>query len=318
MKCLVTAIGSLSAEAVIGRLAQQPGVKIIGCNMYPASWTPASRLVNRFYNVPSAKSDNYINSLLEICQCENVTHIIALTDPEIDIISDHDEWFISRGIVLCMPSQSAVRMARDKLLIYEKFVNHPRISPILTADFQEVASTTFPLPWIAKPRRGRSSEGHIQITDVDALQFWRKRLANLDYLVQPYYEGSVMVVDVVRQPDDGTSVAVTRQELLRTTNGAGLTVRMQPNHACDVLAREIADSLNIRGCINVEFLVVDNIPLLMDVNPRFSAGVSFTIKAGYDMVKNHLNCFSNGKLDPCVVPRPDVYARGFVEYSLGN
>jgi carbamoyl-phosphate synthase large subunit len=35
----------------------------------------------------------------------------------------------------------------------------------------------------------------------------------------------------------------------------------------------------------------------MDINPRFSAGISFSILAGYDMVKNHLNCFMDNEIE---------------------
>ena len=83
MKCLVTSIGSMSAEAVICRLVLLPDVEVIGCNMYPAPWVPASRLVKRYYQVPSAKEEApYIDQLLKICQLEDVTHVIVLTDLE--------------------------------------------------------------------------------------------------------------------------------------------------------------------------------------------------------------------------------------------
>lgn len=170
-------------------------------------------------------------------------------------------------------------------------------------------------PLLAKPRRGRSSEGQVYIPDPTALKFWSEQLAEKGYVVQPHHSGDVMVVDVVRHPD-GQIAAMTRQELLRTTNGAGMTVRMQPRHICDALAREVAENLGMHGCINVEFLMVNDAPLLMDINPRFSAGVAFSIMAGYDMVANHLHCFIDKNLDPCPAPPSAVYARGFVEHSL--
>ena len=174
----------------------------------------------------------------------------------------------------------------------------------------------FSWPLIAKPRWGRSSEGQVNIPDAGALRFWGERLAEQDYVVQPFHAGDVLVVDVVRQYDSGVSVAMTRQELLRTTNGAGMAVRMLPGHVCGVQAAEAAEILDLQGCINLEFLLVDGTPLLMDVNPRFSAGVAFSIRAGYDMVINHLHCFDGGFLEPYFPPANIVYTRGFVEYSI--
>ena len=316
MKCLVTAIGSMSAEVVITHLALLPGVEVIGCNMYPAAWTPASRLVQRFHQVPSVKEEvAYLARLLQICQGEHISHVIALTDPEVDVLSIYQEKFSALGVVLCIPPRTAVQIARDKLEMYRRFAKHPRIRPILTTDFQEARFMAFSGPLLAKPRCGRSSEGQVQIFDAVALQFWGERLDGQDYVVQPLHIGDVMVVDVVRNPD-GHSATMTRQELLRTTNGAGMVVRMQPEHICDVLAQEVAETLGMYGCINVEFLMVNDAPLLMDINPRFSAGVVFSIMAGYDMVANHLRCFSDKNLEPCATAPNSVYARGFVEHSL--
>lgn len=316
MKCLVTATGSMSAEVVITHLALLPDVEIIGCNMHPAAWTPASRLVQRFHQVPSAKEETaYLVRLLQICQVERISHVIALTDPEVDVLSLHREKFAALGVVLCIPPHPAVQTARDKLEMYRRFANHPRIRPITTTDLRDIGFMAFSGPLLGKPRSGRSSEGQVYIPDAAALQFWGERLAGQDYVVQPLHTGNVMVVDVVRHPD-GQTVAMTRQELLRTTNGAGMTVRMQPGHICDVLAQEVADNLGMHGCINVEFLMVNDAPLLMDINPRFSAGVAFSIMAGYDMVANHLRCFSDKNLESCSAPPNSVYARGFIEYSL--
>lgn len=319
MKCLVTAIGSMSAEAVIGRLCLLPNLEVVGCNMYPASWTPASRLVQKFFQVPSAKDEAaYIAQMLIICQSEQISHIIALTDPEVDIISNHRRKFTALGIVLCISPHSALIIARDKMSVYRCFSKHPRIRPITTISLQNTESIAFSQPLVAKPRQGRSSEGLVYIPDAGALKFWRNRLDEQDYILQPFHPGDVMVVDIVRQPDGRTTATMTRQELLRTANGAGMAVRMRPNHICGTLAAEVADVLDLRGCVNMEFLVVDGEPLLMDINPRFSAGVAFSILAGYDMAVNHLRCFDGGSVEPCLPPADAVYARGFVEYSLQN
>lgn len=317
MRYLVTAIGSMSAEAVIQAIARRPNAAVVGCNMYPKEWTAASRLVERFHEVPSARdSQVYLSRLLDICMRERISHLIPLTDPEVDVLSADRQRFDEMGITLCISPQPAIRTARDKLALHQCFADHPRIHPIPTTYLQGEEHPGFPYPLLAKPRHGRSSEGQVHIADPSALQFWRSRLAGQDYIVQPRCAGDVFVTDVVRQPDGGRSAAMTRQELLRSPNGAGMTVRMQPGHACDALAVEAAKILGLYGCINLEFLVADGAPLLMDVNPRFSAGVAFSMMSGYDMVSNHLRCFDGGQITPCAPPPAKVYARGLVEYFL--
>jgi len=315
MRYLVTAIGSMSAEAVIQAITRQPDAVAVGCNMHPKEWTAASRLVERFHQVPSARhAQPYVARLLEICKDERISHVIPLTDPEVDALSANRQRFNDLGVTLCISPQPAIRTARDKLALHHCFTGHPRIRPIRTADLRDEVLSGFSYPLLAKPRHGRSSEGQANVPDAAALQFWRDRLSDQDYVIQPHCIGDVFVVDVVRQPDGRRSAAMTRRELLRTPNGAGMTVRMKPGHVCDALALEAANVLDMHGCINIEFLIVDGTPLLMDVNPRFSAGVAFSIISGYDMVSNHLRCFDGGQIEPCAPPPDMVYARGLVEY----
>lgn len=319
MKCLVTAIGSMSAEAVIGALKRRGDTTVVGCNIHPRDWVAASRRVDGFHQVaPAHDTPVYLAQLLDICTRDGITHIIALTDPEVDALSAQRELFQAIGVTLCLPHHSAVRLARDKLAVYRQFVGHPRIQPIPTWCLQDTPATGLSYPLLAKPRYGRSSEGLHVIADADALRYWQGRLASQDYIVQPLLKGEVFVTDVVLQADGSRSTAVTRQELLRTPNGAGMTVQMHPRHACDALATEVARHIGLHGCINVEFLIVDNQPCVMDINPRFSAGVSFSMLAGYDMVNNHLNCFNGNPIDAGSAVADTVFTRGYCDYTAGT
>ena len=85
--------------------------------------------------------------------------------------------------------------------------------------------------------------------------------------------------------------AVPRQELLRTKNGAGLTVQVKDAPDIIRLVSHIGNALGINGCVNMEFISNGGRYYLIDINPRFSAGVAFSVVSGYDMVNSHLNCF---------------------------
>lgn len=319
MNYLVTAIGSISAEAVIAGLRRQPGATVHGSNMHPQLWTAAARLVDGFHQVPPATdTSDYLCRLLEICTGECISHILPLTDPEVDVLSRHRQLFEERGITLCIPPRQAILLARDKLAIHHHFSGHSRIRTIPTAAPSLPLTAGVDYPLLAKPRFGRSSEGHIVITDPTAMEFWLDRIDHDSYIIQPRLQGDVYVTDVVRTPNGRMTVAIARRELLRTTNGAGMTVAMAPGHPCCALACEAAEAIGLHGCVNLEFLVVDNQPLLMDVNPRFSAGIAFTWMAGYDMVTNHLRCFApECAIDPAIQPPEGVYIRGMIEYP-GN
>lgn len=205
----------------------------------------------------------------------------------------------------------AVEICRDKWLMHETFAKAGDVRVIPTVRLEDAREENYPL--IAKPAKGRSSEGIVRIAGATELAHCRNTLSGKGYIVQPYLEGSVYVVDIVRQQSSGRQASTCRRELTRTSNGAGITVQMQSHEALEAAAGRVAAHLDINGCVNMEFMVTDRAAYLMDINPRFSAGVGFSRLAGYDMVSNHLRCFAGGDIDPTLIIAPAILTRRSVE-----
>lgn len=285
--------------------------------MYPADWTAASILVDTFHQIPPAcDAKAFVRELLEICRHSRVNFLIPLTDVEVDVLSPNRDLFRSAGTILCLSDQDAISKCRDKLKLYETFKGDDLIATIPTWDIDNLSESMSPFPLIAKPRSGRSSEGLLHIHTQRELDHHMTLLDGAGYIVQPHLEGSIHVTDIVRQQASGRCAAMTRRELLRTVNGAGLTVEMVRDEVLNNYAKHIATRLDINGCVNIEFLMHEGRALLMDINPRFSAGVAFTKLAGYDMVANHLRCFGSEPIEDCVPPRASIYTRHYVEISM--
>lgn len=65
--------------------------------------------------------------------------------------------------------------------------------------------------------------------------------------------------------------------------------------------------------MNFEFIKAENGYFLMDINPRFSAGIAFTTKSGYNLVKSHLNCFINKDIEKPVDYPDMIIAKSYIE-----
>ncbi len=302
---------------MIQSLRRLPQTRVLGVSTLPREWSANSVLLDAFHRVPPARDvPAYIARILEVCHMEQVTHVLPLIDLEVDAFSPYRKLFNDRGITLCMAPAETVHVARDKWLVYDRFRDHPLVHPIPTWKMEDPEVDNLPFPLHAKPRDGRSSEGLARIMDGDDLAYLRRKLRGRSYIVQPLLDGDVCVVDIVRQRASGQWAAMGRQELVRTSNGAGVTVLMLDEPALINAANQIALALNLDGCINIEFLVGGDWPLVMDINPRFSGGVEFTHRSGYDMVNNHLRCFTGDVLDPPVIPTPVIHARRYVETTF--
>lgn len=310
MNILISAIGSMSSEAVISSLRKSGDIKLIGCDIYANEWIAPSKLVDIFYQVPRADASNYVEELLSICIREDVRYIFPLTDPEVDVLTTHRGVFEEKGITICISPDDVIQICRNKKLFFDHLsgCKDLRLLPTHTIDsLSEIKNATL----VAKPKVGRSSEYFVIIDDREKLDLL---LDDKDkYIFQPLLNGTVVTVDIIRD-SFGNFFFIPREELLRTKNGAGITVRLFNDERITKSVRAIVSRLSFLGCVNVEFLYDGETYYLMDINPRFSAGVAFSQLTGYDFVRNHLRVFTGGRIEPGISYDSKVMCKRYVEF----
>lgn len=309
MRILITAIGSMSAECAIKHL-KNAGHFVVGCDIYPQEWHYETKLCDKFYRAPFAThEEEYIHFLLSLCEINKLEYLIPLTDLEIDVINKSKKLFEEKGIILCMQRSEVLHIARNKLELYKTFYEDENVPSLRTSLLSEMPFD-FPLPCIAKPYNGRSSEGLIRNATKEQIAV----IKNKDvYIVQEQITGDIFTVDYVRCAKTGNDVAVPRKELLRTKNGAGLTIQTVSDPSLIQLTSYIGNKLNINGCVNMEFILNNDKYYLIDINPRFSAGIAFTTNSGYDVVLNHLRCFNDEDIDKQIDIKEQIIIKKYDE-----
>ena len=226
------------------------------------------------------------------------------------MINAKRELFEQEGIVVCISSKETLKVARNKYSLYKAFKDDANVPSVPTYTLEDDLSR-LNYPCVAKPRDGRSSEGLCYLNNENQLNEI-KHISSC--IFQEKIAGSVCTVDYVREPLSGASFCVPREELLRTKNGAGTTVRIFRDETLEKLVKYIGQKLNISSFVNMEFIKNSTGYYLIDINPRFSAGIAFSCQTGYDFVNAHLACFMNNAL-----PKPISYSEGiaikyFVEW----
>ncbi len=305
---LVTAIGSYSADISIKTLKKM-GMRVVGCDIYDEKLIADAKNVDVFYQIPGAVSDDYIDRLLGICRMENISYILPLTDVEIDVINAHRKVF--EDYTLCFSDEDTILLCRDKFKLYQHLQENGIKELIKTGDIRDIH--LFSYPYIIKPRDGRSSLGVKVICDDIDINYIKTKVDISEYIVQPKICGDVVCVDVVC--DDVNTVCISRSELLRTYNGAGLSVQIFKDESLQELCLRIAKVLGVRGCVNFEF-IRDNYGKyhFLECNPRFSGGIEFSNIAGYNCVENHMNYFMHGLIKHHTTISEIYVARKYEEY----
>ena len=327
---LVTAIGSFSAVTVIESL-KKDGYRVVGCDIYPAEWIANSQIVDVFYKAPYATNrPAYEEFVKTVCKEEEVAYIMPLTDVEIDLFRVWTTAAEDTGAVVCMSERKMLDIIRDKKVLEEYLTPLgicDTIPGTLLSDVISEGKFKPDYPLVIKPVDGRSSQGLHIVKNAKEMEFVTALCGDdlSHYLVQPKISGPIITVDVVRNPETEECVCVPRRELLRTPNGAGTSVYVFKNAHLERQCKAIAKALNICGCVNFEF-VEEQEPIepnglgkwrFLECNPRFSGGLAFSAVAGYEMVRNHLNCFKGIGLEPEGEIRDQYVARRYTEFVTG-
>lgn len=290
MRALVTAIGSMSAECTVTSLNRM-GIEVVATDIYDQCYHPITTQCAAFVKVPRVFPDQkaYCEALLMAAQRYACSAIIPLTDPEVDVLSQERDFFVSHGVAIWLANAEAIIKARTKDCWERELAASRDFSLIPTYNNYEELSACYAGEFVAKKVNGRSSEG---ILFSDTNTFVLTKSYETGYVYQPFIEGDIITVDFVRHPQSLNVVAVPRKECMRTKNGAGTVVEILDPRLVGAAVEELATTLNLTGVMNCEFIRRDEQLYLMDINPRFSAGVSFSRMAGYDFIKADVDCYT--------------------------
>ena len=290
------------------------GHRVVGCDIYPREWNITSCEVDVFFQaVRAADGMGYTEQMLQAVERESVDYLIPLTDVEVDALCGAKERFAALGCTLCMPDEPAVRLCRDKLAMAESLSADKLCCTIPTVSPYGWTPREFPL--LLKPLRGRSSQGQVVVRSREAFFFALQERE--DFIAQPFIEGDVLTVDVARDTC-GNVQALTRRELLRTANGLGVTVRILPEHALDAVCASIAARARLVGVVNMEFIHHGEDYFFLEVNPRFSGGVGFSVLAGVDFPALNLICHTGGVIGERAEVAKMTLTRGVKVVRTGN
>ena len=292
---LITAIGSAAAGPVNDRL-HALGHRVIGCDLYPRAWNAVSGEVDEFFQIePASNTEAYLCRLFEAVERYRPDYLIPLTDVEVDVLCPLCSRLATLGCALCAPDASAARLCRDKQAMAQRLSSKGicRTIPTFSPYSRQPKPSEYPL--MLKPLRGRSSQG--QSVAHNQPEYAIALASRPDLIAQPYLKGDVYTVDVARDAH-GQTQALARRELLRTQNGLGTTVETLPEHPLNAICARIAETAGIVGVVNMEFISQGDDYYFLEVNPRFSGGIGFSVAAGIDFPALALLCRDGAAIGP--------------------
>lgn len=294
MRFLLTALGTNNNSTICKYLTKDSKNYVVGADIYPESYIPSTKLTSKFYQVSSVYNmSKYFDQIIDICRQEKIEFLFPVIDEEVAYFSEHIEEFDKIGVRISCSDKQSISICRNKLKTFELVQDKiPEIytKTVLASRWQPDATPAF-----MKPISGRASIGCVKIENKQQYEFYKSQLDLDDYIIQEFIEGQFFTVDFINDPVANSFACVARQELVRNKNGCGTVVKIIHDEFLEHVVARIAQCLNYRGIGNCEFIKSDNGKYhLIEINPRLSAGIDYSIRAGFDVIGNIISVIDGG------------------------
>jgi carbamoyl-phosphate synthase large subunit len=274
---IVTGAGGPAGVNVI-RALRTAGHHVIGVDADPLA--AGLHLASGAEIVSPADDPGFVDQLLDIAAEHEADALITTIVEEMVVLADrYDE--VVGTIAAWIPDGEVLELCNDKW----RFANAMTVAGVCVPQTALPGGADIPGPWIVKPRSARGSRGlryaddHAQLAD--ALRCLD------DAIVQTRVSGHEFTVDALVDRDGEVVGAVPRWRL---ETKAGISTKGRTFHDDRVIdgVTSVLGAIGLRGAANVQGFVDGDDVTFIEVNPRFSGGLSLSLAAGADLVGEYL------------------------------
>jgi carbamoyl-phosphate synthase large subunit len=276
---LVTTAGSVSGINCINALKNQDDLELKIIASDASQYAAGLYLADRYYIVPPFENEeDYINSLLNICQKEAIDVILPIFSSEIPIIAKYIEEFRDRKVNLCISPLSSIKIFANKwnAFLFFKEIGIDTPETWLLNFVNDVSS-----PIYVKPITGSGSRKNHVVLNKAELNLLKSKVEQDDYIAQLLMKSKEYTVDVLANNDSRVLSLIPRERII-TKDGLAIVSRTVEEPGVDEIIERLVKEGKLVGTFNIQyFKTQENKFLVFDVNTRFAAGgLPLSIKAG--------------------------------------
>ncbi len=258
----------------------QTGGKVIATDCDKLA--PSLYVADKHIIVPRIDDEGYVDEILRICREEEITGVISLIDPELELIAQHKEEFKKIGVKLFISDYDTCRLCFDKYEMF-KFLEKNNIpcakTYIALEDFKgarEKGEVDFPV--FVKPRCGSASLGINVVDNIKHLELLFELSDNL--IIQEYLKGQEYGADCYIDTISGETVSIFVKKKIRMRSGeTDKAVSFKDDNLFEIL-KDFIKKLDANGTIDIDIFDVGGKWYISEVNPRFGGGYPHAYECG--------------------------------------
>lgn len=239
---------------------------------------PGLYFADRHYLIPRIKDDNYLDSLINICNQENIALIVPTIDTELIKLSDNKDYLENNTKAkVLISSPDCINICRDKTKTYNFFMENKFNCP-RTLSKKEINNQEYQFPLFIKPKNGSSSINAFKVNSQCELEFFLSYIK--EPIVQEFIDGTEYTIDVLTDFESNV-ISIVPRIRLAVRSGEILKGKIEKNELIIEDVKRLVKCLKPIGPITVQCIVTDSNEInYIEINPRFGGGAPMSIKAG--------------------------------------
>jgi len=279
--------------------------KLIATDLSPVA--PALFFADKTYLVPRITDEGYFDRILEICKENDVRAITTLIDPEIEILANHREELLERGILPLCPADWTAKLCFNKYEMF-KHLQAKGVRTVLTyntiesfKEGLEKGEVSFPV--FMKPISGSGSVGIGRCdTMEEVMEKWND--GKFTYIIQELMTEGDCDADVYVDCISHKPVAIfSKKKIESRIGGASKTISYKDPKLFDFV-KEVCSVLELNGPCDMDFFIKGGEYYLSEINPRFGGAYLHAYGAGVDFIQLILNNI-HGKENTSIIGQYD-------------
>ena len=279
--------------------------KLIATDLSPVA--PALFFADKTYLVPRITDEGYFDRILEICKENDVRAITTLIDPEIEILANHREELLERGILPLCPADWTAKLCFNKYEMF-KHLKAKGVRTVLTYNtiesFKEgLEKGEINFPVFMKPISGSGSVGIGRCdTMEEVMEKWND--GKFTYIIQELMTEGDCDADVYVDCISHKPVAIfSKKKIESRIGGASKTISYKDPKLFDFV-KEVCSVLELNGPCDMDFFIKGGEYYLSEINPRFGGAYLHAYGAGVDFIQLILNNI-HGKENTSIIGQYD-------------
>lgn len=270
--------------------------KVIATDM--SELAPALYWADKYYLVPSIKTEGYIDRILDICKQESVGAVLSLIDPELSLLAFNKSKFDEAGVTIVGSNYEACELSLNKFDMYKWLSGHgykcAKTYDQLDSFCSDLQKGIIDFPVFIKPITGSASISVQKVYDIDTVKFLFSKQSNL--CIQEYLNGQEIGADVyIDAISKEVSSIFTKKKLLMRAGETDKAVSFKDDKLFDLIEKFVKE-IGYEWQIDIDIFNIDGEYYISEVNPRFGGGYPHAYEAGCNhmrLIKNNIQGETN-------------------------